>query len=251
MKFAWDSTVGNIEVTPHQITVSFQVSNADLNSGLRMENLVEINAKKFASAVMAAALAPVTTANFPVALTSAAAAFGFGDLATLQASLKKSSEKNLILDGAYLARVANSPGFFQSAGNVGGPTNGWKAFGWDLITQNTDWTGADPNVVGFACNPQAIAAAIGLPVETPIPGNILERKDITLDNLDIQIAAYAWFNTSTRTLWASYDCVAGFALGDDRRIHSGERLSFNLRGLGSAHCRTQRPAGVHASGADF
>jgi hypothetical protein len=215
-----DSTVAALSVTMHQYTVSFQVTNSDLNSGLRMENLVKINTANFANKVTEVATAPITVATFTnTPVISAAAAFGFSDLATLQASLKKSPIKNLILDGSYIARIANTPGFFQLAGTVGGASAGqtgaWKAFGWDLIAQLSDWTGADANVQGFACNPQAIVGITGLPLTPPnIPGGILQQTTMVVPGLEIPVAAYNWFNPSTRTMWCSYDIMLGVTAGD-------------------------------------
>jgi hypothetical protein len=206
-----NSTVAPVSITPHQYTQNFQVSNADLNNGLRMENLTKINTGNFANKVIEVATVPITVAIFGAAtVTSSAAAFSFTDLATLQAALKKSPIKNLILDGAYIARIANTPGFFQSAGVVGGNPGAWKAFGWDLIAQNTDWTGAGANVVGFACAPQAIAGVVGLPL-TPggIPGGILAMNTEQVPGLNITIAAFTWFSTKTRTLWSSLDVILG------------------------------------------
>lgn len=211
-----DSTVAPVSVTMAQYTQSFQVSNADLQSGLRIENLVTINTANFANKITEVATVPMTSAIFTTpGVVSSAAAFSFSDLATLQALLKKSSIKNLILDGTYIARIANTPGFFQTTGVIGGDTGAWKAFGWDLIAQLTDWTGAGANVQGFACNPQAIAGVTGLPVVPPtIPGGILEQSSFIVPGLEVPVALYKWFNPSTRTFWTSFDIMAGFAAVD-------------------------------------
>jgi len=206
-----DSQVDPVSVTMHQYSQSFNVSNADLQNGLRMENLVKINTAKFANKVIEVATVPLTTAIFTgTPLISSAASFGFSDLATLQGQLKKSPIKNLILDGTYLASIANSPGFFQKSGTVGGATNGWSAFGWDLIAQNTDWTGAGANVVGFACNPQAIAGILGLPVTPAIPGGIFATSTTIIPGLEAQIMVSSWFNPAGRVMWSGMDIMAGF-----------------------------------------
>lgn len=211
-----NSTVAPISVVMHQYTVSFQVSNSDLNSGLRMENLVTINTANFANKVIEIATVPITTAIFTnTPEISTAAAFNFNNLSSLQASLKKSPIKNLILDGSYVARIANTPAFFQTAGVVGGNTSAWRAFGWNLIAQNTDWTGAGTNVQGFACHPQAIVGITGLPLTPPnIPGGILSQNTMTVPGLEIPVAVYSWFNPATRTMWCSYDIMLGVKEGD-------------------------------------
>lgn len=211
-----NSTVAPVSITMAQYTQSFQVSNSDLNNGLRMQDLVTINISNFANKIIEVATVPMTTTTFTGGSeVSSAAAFGFSNLANLQALLKKSSIKNLILDGSYIARIANSPGFFQAAGVVGGNTGAWQAFGWDMIAQNTDWTGAGANVQGFACNPQAIAGVVGLPLTPPnIPGAILSQSSFTVPQVNTPVAIYNWFNPSTRIMWTSYDIMAGFAAAD-------------------------------------
>jgi ATP-dependent protease ClpP protease subunit len=207
-----DSTLTATSVTMAQYTGACNVSNADLQTGLRMENLVQITTAVFANKVIEVATVPITTVIFTnTPVIRAAELFSFTDLATLQASLKKSPIKNLILDGSYIARVANIPSFFQTAGVVGGDGGAWKPFGWDNVAQNTDWTGAGANVQGFACNPQAIVGIIGPPVAPAnVPGGIMSQGMFIVPGLNIAVALYQWFNPSTRVQWFSYDVVAGF-----------------------------------------
>jgi ATP-dependent protease ClpP protease subunit len=211
-----NSTVGALSATMHQYTQSFQVSNSDLQNGLQMENLVTVNVAAFANKITEVFSAPITAANFPTSIqTIAPGAFGFSDSATLQGLLKKAPIKNLVLDGEYIAQLANSPGFFQSTGTVGGPTSAWKAFGWDLVALLTDWTGAGANIRGIAMSPQAIAAVLGLPLNPPnIPGGILSMNTQAIPDLDISIAMFQWFNPASRTMWWSYDIMGGVTLAD-------------------------------------
>lgn len=207
-----DSTVAPISVTMAQLTNSWQVSNSDLNSGLRMMDLVKANAAAFADSLISAALAPVTAANFTgTPVIQSAAAFGWSDAQQLRGLLKKSPIKNLILDGDYMARLENVPTNFQNTDIGNGPR---PTFGWNGIYENTNWTGAGANVRGFACNPQAVVGITGLPLTTPIPSTIMVMTTFTLPGMNISIAIYQWFNTSTRTMWMSYDIMEGFALGD-------------------------------------
>jgi hypothetical protein len=205
-----DSTVTNIPVTVDQYTQPFQVSNDDLQSGLKLEDLVNVNAKAFAGQLVDVALTPVTSANFPVALIRAAAGFNYSDLALLWGMLKKSDTKNCILDGEWMARIINSPGFFQKAGT--GPGAGFEALGWDFIGLNTRWSAAEAGTCGFACNPQALATVAGLPLEGQ--SATLESRVIDLEGLDIKVAYHVWFSLATRTLWASFDSMFGSSVGD-------------------------------------
>lgn len=208
-----DSTLTGPAISVNQYTQGMHLTNAQLNSGVRMADLIEAKLGSFKSKIAQVVTAPITVANFstlpPLVINSAA--FSFSDAATLQGLLKKSPVKNLILDGTYIARLANTPGFFQVAGLVGGPEGGWKAFGWDFIGQNTEWQEADPYVQGFACNPQAIGIVSGLPLNPleGIPGNVIQVGVAQLPGPDIAIATYLWMDANARTMRATYDIMLG------------------------------------------
>lgn len=209
-----NSTVAAISVTVSQYTVSFQVSNSDLNSGLRMQDLVTINTAQFANKVCEVATTPITAATFTATpLISAPGAFGFSDMATLWGQLKKSTIKNLIIDGEYMARIINQPSLFQMPGVDTG--NAWAKFGWDVVALNTDWTAAGANIRGFACNPQAIAALSGLPLIPPnIPGGVFASQVATVPGLEISYQVNTWFSLATRTMWCSFDIMFGATAAD-------------------------------------
>ncbi len=204
-----DSVIDAIPVTIDQYSQSFQISNADLQGGLALDDLVKANVKTFCSTIMGVVLAPVTVAKFTAhpAYVSSAAAFGFGDMAQLRATIKKADEKNLILDGEYFGAVTNQPGYFQPAGTT--PGDGWKPFGWDFIGENTDWAGAGAGVRGLALSPQALGVVCGLPAQAPNSGNVLQREVIDLPELGIKVAAHTWFSLNTRSLWCSLDLMLG------------------------------------------
>lgn len=214
-----NSTIDPITITTSQYTSRGHITNAQLNSGFRLADVIEKKLIDLADAATKVFTAPITTANFTTneALVSAPAAFGFSDLATLQGQLKKAPIKNLLLDGEYMARIANQPGFFQMAGTVGGQSNAWQAYGWDNVALNTEWSGAGANVRGFACHPQAIAIITGLPLNPPegIPGNIVQTGSAMLPDVEIGIATYAWFSPANRHFYFSYDLIAGAALLDE------------------------------------
>jgi ATP-dependent protease ClpP protease subunit len=210
------STVAPISITTHWYNQPMRVGPTDLNNGLRMEDLRVINLASFADTLTQAATAPITAANFTATpVITSAAAFGFSDLATLQGQLQKSPIKNLILDGTYRARLANTPGFFQPTGTVGGVDAAWKPFGWDGIYLASNWTGAGANVKGFACAPQAIVRATGLPLNPPnIPGGAFQTSTFEIPGVGVACAISTWFSLATRTMFVSWDIIAGFAAAD-------------------------------------
>lgn len=218
-----DATVTNTQIAVDQYTTAFHVTNDELNSGLRMENLVDIKTAECADNILKVAFSPLATGSFTTnaALVRASTAFTFSDMATAWGQLKKSPIKFAVLDGEYMARIINSPVFYQATGTDSGELDGWKRFGWDGVWTNTNWSGThaganDQNIRGLFCNPQVMGAVAGLPLTPPtIPGNTLQESTITVPEVDISIAAYSWFSLSTRTFWMSYDLMFGSSLLDE------------------------------------
>lgn len=208
------NTVDGIQIDVNQLTMPFGISNTELNQGFRMADLAYQNMMNLGQKIVQTITTPITTANFATAVTSAQAAFSWSDMATLRAALKNANVKNLAIDGAYLAQITNTPGFFQQVPTEQG--GGYKTFGWDYIAENNQWSGAGSNIVGFACDPQAIGMIAGLPLVMPndIPGGILSVATTMLPGVDLPIAAYMWFSTKTRTYWCSFDIMLGAAKVD-------------------------------------
>ena len=208
---AGDSTLAGITITTQQLSVPFHLSNAQLNSGIRMADLIEAKLGSFLSKIVQTVTASITVANFstlaPLVINSAA--FGFSDAATLQGQLQKAGIKNLLLAGQYLARLSNTPGFFQPTGTIGGLEQAWRAFGWDMIGLNTEWQGADPYVQGFACHPQAIGLVCGLPLTAPDGNDVIRVGTAILPGLNVAIQTNLWMDANARTMRATYDIVIG------------------------------------------
>jgi hypothetical protein len=92
------------------------------------------------------------------------------------------------------------------------PSASWKnVIGLDYLALHTEWSAAGANIIGFGCDPQALGIIAGLPlIDSPaIPGGILSQASGMIEGVELPIAVYAWFNTSTRTYWASYDLMFG------------------------------------------
>src|SRR6266576_2750896 len=218
-----DATITNKQIDVDQYSTAFHVTNDELNSGLRMENLVDIKTAECADNILKVAFSPLATGSFTTntAITRAASAFSFSDMATAWGQLKKSPIKYAVMDGEYMARIINSPVFYQMTGTADGEVDGWKRFGWDGVWTNTNWTGThagadDQHIRGLFCNPQGMGAVAGLPLTPPaIPGNTLQESTITVPQVNISIAAYSWFSLATRTYWMSYDLLFGSTLLDE------------------------------------
>jgi hypothetical protein len=213
---AGDSTLTGPTIAVNQYSQPLHLTNAQLNSGVRMADLIEAKLGSFLSKIVQVVTAPITVANFSTfaPLVTSSESFGFSDLATLQGQLQKSRIKNCILAGAYLSHISNTPGFFQKTGTIDGLEDAYRAFGWDLIGLNTEWQGADPYVQGFACNPQAIGVIVGLPL-SPADGNgVIQTGTAVLPGLDMAIQTNLWMDANARTMRATYDVMLGAALVD-------------------------------------
>jgi len=213
---AGDSTLTGPLIAVNQLSQPFHLTNAQFNSGVHFADLIEAKLGSFLSKIVQTVTAPITVANFSMLapLTVAPAAFGFSDLTTLQGQLAKSRIKNVILSGPYLAQISNTVGFFQKSGTIDGLEDAWRAFGWDLIGENTEWAGADPYVQGFACNPQAIGVIAGVPL-TPPGDDVIETGTAILPGPNVAIQSNLWMDANARTMRATYDIMLGAALVDN------------------------------------
>lgn len=198
-----DSTLTNVPVAVSQYSQSFHITNQQLQQGHKLERIIQINLRTFADKIIDVALTPVTTAIFGAAtIVSADVAFGSDELRSLYGALKKSDVKNAVLDSPYFARFLPD-NTFQI-----GPKAG--LCGFQSVHENTRWTGAGANVVGFACNPQAIAVASGLPLmPAGADQEFIAMDSITIPGLEITVQYAVWFSRSSRTLWASFDIMFG------------------------------------------
>jgi hypothetical protein len=207
-----DSNLNAVPINVAQYTESFHVRNVDYNSGMRMADLATAKLASLGSKVTKVLAANITAANFTTLtpIITAPGGFGWGFMEQAWASLKKANRKNIMLDGPYLAKIINTPVFLQTTPVV--PGAGWKdVSGWDFVGLNTEWSAAGANISGFACDPQALGTLSGLPlVDVPnIPAGILQTATGIMPGVEVGIAAYSWFNTSTRTYWSSFDLVFG------------------------------------------
>lgn len=203
------ATVTNIEVSAAQKTVGMHITNAEMNSGHRLRTVAEMKLAEMGDAIQAVINAKLLAASFTgTGVTAAAIAFGYAELKSLWGGLKKSPIKNIILDGEYFAQFLPESKEEFDATSMTIP-------GWNQFLLNTYWTGADANTVGFACNPQAIAVGLGLPVVDPAAaGAGLMESLIQIPGLGASVAQYDWFSTKTRVRWVTWDIMIGAAAGD-------------------------------------
>jgi hypothetical protein len=212
-----DSTLDNVAVSVSQYSNSFHLTNDQINGGHRLEKIAKINLHQLANKIIDVALAPVTAANFGAATIDVDTA---GDvtatsLKTLWAAIKDGDSRNLIVDGSIYAQFlpANLDAFQLASGgkNVG-------MYGFDFFSYNNRWDGAEATVTGFACSPQAIAVASGLPSNDIAGSDMMAVENIEIPDLGLTVQMNMWVSRATRAVWASYDVMFGAAKGDPNAL---------------------------------
>lgn len=212
-----DSTLDNVAVSVSQYSNSFHLTNDQINSGHRLEKIAKINLHQLANKIIDVALAPVTAANFGAATidVDTAGDVTAASLKTLWAALKDGDSRNVIVDGSIYAQFlpANLEAFQVAAGgkNVG-------MYGFDFFSYNNRWDGAEATVKGFACSPQAIAVASGLPANDIAGSDMMAVENIEIPDLGLTVQMNMWVSRATRAVWASYDVMFGAAKGDPNAL---------------------------------
>jgi hypothetical protein len=203
-----DSAVDNIEVTVAQYTQLFHVSNADLQSGMKLDHILAVNAGAFYDKIMDVALAPATEANFSTpSFTGSYQTFTEDDLLAAYVAIKNAPAKFAVLDSGYFGKMKfqQKTEFRSGAGSF---------MGFENIFENTRWTGAGTNIRGIACGEDAIAIATGLPVmPTGAGGQYITINSLTLP-IGITVYYSAFFDPATRNVNAAFDVMLGAAAGD-------------------------------------
>lgn len=212
-----DSTLDNVAVSVSQYSNSFHLTNDQINGGHRLEKIAKINLHQLANKIIDVALTPVTAANFGAATidVDTAGDVTAASLKTLWAAIKDGDSRNLIVDGSIYAQFlpANLDSFQLAAGgkNVG-------MYGFDFFSYNNRWDGAEATVKGFACSPQAIAVASGLPANDIAGSDMLAVENIEIPDLGLTVQMNMWVSRATRAVWASYDVMFGAAKGDPNAL---------------------------------
>ncbi len=203
-----DSTKIAREVTVDQHSLSFHVTQAELNNGHRLRSLIGKNLQVIGNACRDAIFAPITAANYGAAiLDSTAADFGASDLKTIWAAGKDFPTKNLIIDGAYFAKLLPTDANSLAPGAGG-------AYGFDSIAMNNRWTGAEAKTIGFFGAADSLAIASGEPVMDDEIQDLLSMYEAI--ELPGGLVAYvsSWTSLATRKRFMNISVMLGSAVGD-------------------------------------
>lgn len=195
-------------VTVNQHSVSFKVTQAELNNGHRLRTLLRKNMQVIATACRDAVFAPITVANYGSAvLHSTALDFDASDLQTIWAACKDFPTRNLILDGAYFSKLlpTNADSFLPGATG---------AYGFDSLAMNNRFDGADAKVIGFCGSADALAIASGEPIMDDEIVDMLSLYEAV--ELPGGLTAYlsSFTDVTTRTRYMNISVMLGAAVGD-------------------------------------
>lgn len=210
-----DSTLSNIAVTPAQLSVSFHLTSAQINNGIKLQQIIDINLAVLANMIIDAATAPMTDANSGTVTTVAAADFGTDDLIVLWKLAKNFNIRNLVLDGSYLGNLLPTDREKFALGEAG-------AYGFDGIFMNNRWSGsAIANLAGLVVDPQAYGVASGMAViDEAVAKQMLVHEIVQLPQLGGLAVQYCqWGSLASRAVWASFDLMFGAAAGDATASH--------------------------------
>jgi len=223
------TTLTNSPVTMTHYSSQFQLSSQQINQGFRLEQIMKVQLRALANAIMDAALAPINTTTFGAPTYSSAITVASGGvlgnslittaLPALWAALENGTEKHLILDGSYYSYLLPQSGFSIDQDAKG-------AYGFDSVSYNNRWNGitggSDSNlngtthtIKGFVASPEALAMAAAIPYVDPSVQNLLEVSEvIEVPDLGININFNVWGSLASRSLSASFDVAFGSAAAD-------------------------------------
>lgn len=204
-----NSTIGKASVSLDHVFQPFGLSNSDLMSGRRLEQIIQINLDAFADKIWALAITPITTVNFGAATVTSIPTItptGAGTKA-LWAKVSKSSRKGLVVTPAiYSEFIPTSTQSLSIADGAYGFENG--------VHFASSFSGAVSGLDGFACSPEALVVASAKPA---IPSGVEQQFDIAevvqIPSLGLAVYYNVWGSTGNRAINASIEIMFGSAAG--------------------------------------
>jgi len=131
---------------------------------------------------------------------------------------------SLVMDGAYITNAQKDPAIRDKSASgkdalesgLVGKVSGFNLYENNIIASSTPGSGGE-NLVGFAVQPAAIAAAIR-PIQ-PLGGAALEYEDIATDpDSGISMSYRRWVNTATGDMWGAFTVLMGVGKVDGNRL---------------------------------
>lgn len=202
-----DTTTSNVAVTVNHYSQPFHITSAQYNQRFQLEMLAQGNLHKLATSISDINTALILTGTYGTGATVAVASFATSTINTMWAAIELAGPKYLLLDGAAYAKLAPAD---KNAFNLGES----GAYGFDGIFHQSLWTGATANTYGFACSPDAICIAAGIPMQNPgVASEMVAQRTVVVDGIGLPVQVNVWVSRASRALWCSYDVMYGAAAG--------------------------------------
>lgn len=205
-------TEGTTAVALDHIYQPWGVSIADMQSGHKLDHLIDINLDALADKIWALVTANVTVANYGAATVAPATTttkLADGDLPKLWASVSKSTRKGLVVSPTIYSNLIpqSTTALKLEAG----------AFGFDNGIYYANQFSGQTRLVGFACSPEAIAVASASPELDHLRGEMLVMDQVVLEQLGITVFYNVMVDRNSRALIASAELM----FGSNKGITSG------------------------------
>lgn len=203
----------NVAVVMNHLSRPVGLSVQDLNQGRRLRTKATKALEAIANAVQDACFALVTTTNYtgtPVDVAGPTAV-NHATLKALWGKISNGREKNAVMTGEAFSQFIP-----EKLDDYNPATSRTNIRGFDNFHYSNRFAAAGEGVIGFSCDPSAMAVAAMLPAD---PGDAKNRdyiasEVVAIDPLGISIEFNVWFSRATRGHWLSYDVVFGAAVGD-------------------------------------
>ena len=210
-----------ITVAPDQLTMAWDLTNANIQDGLSMTAAAEANAIALATAIMRDVIAVIDATNFPgTKVTDKVSEWATSGVKNAFVVVANGRVRNLVVSPEIFAQImhVDSKSFVLTPAQQGA-----GAYGFNGIWFHNLWaraSGPVAGLAGFVCDPQAIAGVLGVPALAPGAAAAgLTTATATAPGAGVTIQFNSWYSTSSRMPRMSYDVVCGFAVGDETAGH--------------------------------
>lgn len=197
-----------VDVAMDHVHVPFYLSNAEIQNGYKLEQLIESNVQILAEKIQELAFTPITSSNFGTALTVAEASFGaLSGLQTIWASVK-GGPKVMYLNATAYSKLNTNLTTTQD------PAAGTPYANFSKVAYSDVFTGVGSNIYGFVSSQRkGLAMASGIPAMGDMVRELIDSELIVLPN-GLTVQLNRWGSTSDRSDNASLDCYFGAAAAD-------------------------------------
>lgn len=186
-------TIAAAEIAATHFSAQFGLANADRNSGLDASLQIASHLEKLQLAIQAKIFGLFTAANYGTGATVASAAWAEAGFQTMTAAVPGRTV------------LALSPAWFVKTQAQWCPPGVEK-----LVTECSNFTGAEANVCGFVARPESVALCVGYPQAGPVGETLTDMLDLPIG---LRIQRSIWFARASRSIRVSLDVICAPQIG--------------------------------------